>query len=67
MTYMDTEKLAEEIMTFIEDKAEELRGIDNDYAVLNIGEVDKLSDICDEIANIVWNAVKRNLNSTKRV
>lgn len=56
---MTAEYVAAALFAFADELAEAFGGRDDGYAVLNIGEYDRISLLCDEIANVIWNAAKR--------
>lgn len=56
---MDREQFANELADIVFDKADAMRCGENEFTLLTIGEFDLLSDLCDEIANIVFSAIKR--------
>ena len=56
---MDREQFANELASMVCDKADAMRCAEREFTLLTIGEFDLLSDLCDEIANIVFSAIKR--------
>lgn len=53
------EDVGVEVFDMIETYAEKLRNIDDGYGLFGIDDFDKLSDICNDIAVIIVDALKR--------
>ena len=61
LKYMsEYEKIADAIYTVVEAMAEGMKEYEDGYAVFNIGEIQQLSDLCEDMSCIVVNALNRN-------